>query len=109
MRGAGVRDLANKAVAVFPGRVGTQNGGVIEREHLAAGVHGLCETGNGADAERNNRGIGLVVVFARKTILLTDVVVDISVYLRGIELARLPFHKGVVGLISALGLGWSSL
>src|SRR5579872_1287562 len=40
LRGCGIGHFANKAVAIFPGRIGREDAGVVKRKELAPGVHG---------------------------------------------------------------------
>ncbi len=104
LTGCGICHLANKTIAVFPGRIGIEDGGVIKREELASGMHGLRESDHLADGERNVGRIALKVVLGGKAVLRTEDVIDIPVDLGGVELARWAFHERVEGLVPAF---WS--
>src|SRR3984957_8071686 len=101
LRGCSVGNLANETVTVFPSRVRRQYGGAIQGKQLARRMHGLGKANHLADSKGNARRVALKIVFARKTFLFGEVVIDISVHLGGVELARRAFYEGIERLATA--------
>src|ERR1700752_1556999 len=99
-----VSNFTNKPVAVLPSRIRVENCGVIKREQLASGAHGLRKAEHLTHGEGNIRRIVLKVIFGRKAVLLAKNVVDIPIGLVRVELAVGASDLRVVRLDSTFRL-----
>ena len=73
--------MAHEAKTLFPRKVRCYRSGVIQRNSLAPGLHGLREAQKLAFGKRRCIWIVLVIVLSGQTVLCAEVVVDIRVEL----------------------------